>query len=80
MKDLLSINKKIPAINKTQNNKISNKLFSIVIDPPIKAKGIEPIKYGKSKLKFVFLVLIKLIELPDTTIILHTRAITGKIV
>ena len=29
---------------KIQNNKISNKLFSIVIDPPINAKGIEPIK------------------------------------
>ena len=44
LKDLLSINKKMPATNKTQNNKISNKLFSIVIDPPIKAKGMEPIK------------------------------------
>ena len=44
LKDLLSINKKMPATNKTQNNKISNKLFSIVIDPPINANGIEPIK------------------------------------
>ena len=44
LKDLLSISKKMPATNKTQNNKISNKLFSIFIDPPIKAKGIEPIK------------------------------------
>ena len=45
LKDLLSINKKMPATNKTQNNKISNKLFSIVIDPPINAKGIEPVSY-----------------------------------
>ena len=44
LKDLLSISKKMPATNKTQNNKISNKLFSIVIDPPINANGIEPIK------------------------------------
>ena len=44
LKDLLSINKKMPATNKTQNNKVSNKLFSIFIDPPIKAKGMEPIK------------------------------------
>ena len=29
---------------------------------------------------FIFLDLIKLIELPDTTIILHTRAIIGNIV
>ena len=28
----------------------------------------------------IFLDFIKLIELPDTTIILHTRAITGNIV
>ena len=70
----------MPATNKIQNNKISNKLFSIAIDPPINEKGIEPIKYGNSKLKFILLDLIKLIELPDTTIILHTSAITGNIV
>ena len=29
---------------------------------------------------FIYLDLIKLIELPETTIILHTRAITGNIV
>tara|TARA_Y100000816_G_scaffold221807_1_gene166790 strand:+ start:1341 stop:1547 length:207 start_codon:yes stop_codon:yes gene_type:complete len=44
LKNLLSISKKIPAINNTQNNKISNKLFSIAIDPPINAKGIDPSK------------------------------------
>ena len=33
-----------------------------------------------TKSKFIFLNLIKLIELPDTTIILHTRAIMGNIV
>ena len=44
LKALLSISKKMPATDKIQNNKISNKLFSIDIDPPINAKGIEPIK------------------------------------
>ena len=44
LKDLLSISKKIPANIKIKKSKISNKFFSIEIDAPIKAKGMEPIK------------------------------------
>jgi hypothetical protein len=42
LNDLLSINKNIPAINKTKKSKISNNSFSIEIDAPMKAKGIDP--------------------------------------
>jgi len=44
LKDLLSISKKTPADIKIKKSKISNKFFSIEIDAPIKARGIEPIK------------------------------------
>ena len=44
LKDLLSISKKNPANIKIKKSKISNKFFSIEIDAPIKAKGMEPIK------------------------------------
>ena len=37
-------NNNIPAIVKTRNNNISNNHFSIGKEPPINAKGIEPIK------------------------------------
>ena len=50
---LLSIKRKIPAIANTKNNNISNKFFSIEIDAPKKAKGIDPIRYGISNLKFI---------------------------
>ena len=51
-------NNKIPAIVKTKNNNISNNFFSIGKDPPKKASGIEPIKYGIKSLRFKFPVLI----------------------
>ena len=44
-----------------------------------KAKGIDPIKYGKSNLMFIFLVLTKFIEFPDTTMMLQNNAKIGKI-
>ena len=44
LKDLLSNNKKIPAINKIKNSKISNKSLLIEIEAPRKAKGTDPIK------------------------------------
>ena len=50
---LLSIKRKTPAIANTKNNNISNKFFSIEIDAPKKAKGIDPIRYGISNLKFI---------------------------
>ena len=45
-------------------------------------KNIKPFgpTIGKTKISKKFLDIIKLIELPETTIILHTRAITGNIV
>lgn len=42
LKDLLSINKKNPAVAKIMNNNISNISFSIEIEAPKKAKGIDP--------------------------------------
>ena len=42
--DLKFNNNNIPAIVKTRNNNISNNHFSISKEPPINAKGIEPIK------------------------------------
>ena len=42
----------MPAANSTANNKISKKIFSTWIVPPIKAKGIDPIKYGVKSLRF----------------------------
>jgi hypothetical protein len=52
--DLFLINKSIPAINKIINKIISNNSFEIDIEAPKNAKGIEPIKYGISKLRFRF--------------------------
>ena len=37
-----------------KKRKISNNSFSILIEPPIKANGTEPIKYGVSNLKLKF--------------------------
>ena len=51
-------NNNIPAIPKTKNNIISKISFSIFREPPINAKGIDPIKYGISNLKFKFPALI----------------------
>tara|TARA_B100000029_G_C16710842_1_gene643168 strand:+ start:187 stop:429 length:243 start_codon:yes stop_codon:yes gene_type:complete len=79
LKDLLSINKNIPATSKIEKSNVSNKFFSIDIDAPKKAKGIDPIKYGKSNLMFIFLVLTKFIEFPDTTMMLQNNAKIGKI-
>ena len=56
--DLLSMNKNTPAIIKITNNNISNSSLVISIEAPKNEKGIEPIKYGKSKLK---------LRLPDLT-------------
>ena len=64
---------------KTKNNNISNNFLSIGKVPPKKAKGIDPIKYGIKSLKLEFPALMYLKQLPDTTIILQDRAITGKI-
>ena len=44
LNDLLSINKKTPAIIKTMNNNVSNKSFGIDIEAPKNENGIEPIK------------------------------------
>ena len=60
------------------NNNISNKSFSIEIEAPKKAKGMDPVRYGTSNLRFILPDLKKLIEFPDTTIILQKRAIMGK--
>ena len=49
--DLLFINNKTPAIDKTKNKSISNISFSIVNVPPKKANGIDPNKNGKRSLK-----------------------------
>ena len=48
-------------------------------DPPINAKGIDPIRKGVIKLKLIFFEIIKFIEFPVTTIILQINAIKGKI-
>ena len=48
---LLFINNKLPATDKTKNNKISNISLLIINVPPIYAKGIEPIKNGNSSFK-----------------------------
>ena len=79
LRDLLSINNKNPAVNKVKNSNTSNKFFSIEIEPPIKAKGIDPIRKGVIKLKLIFFEIIKFIEFPVTTIILQINAIKGKI-
>jgi hypothetical protein len=52
--DLFLINKSIPAINKITNKVISNNSFEIDIEAPKNAKGIEPTKYGTSKLRLRF--------------------------
>ena len=49
--DLLFINNKTPAIDKTKNKSISNISFSIFNVPPKKANGIDPNKNGKRSLK-----------------------------
>ena len=51
LNDLLSINKKIPAMINITNNNISNNSLVIDIEAPKNAKGIEPIKYGVSNLR-----------------------------
>jgi len=79
LKVLLSTNKNNPAIIKTKNNINSKNSFSNEIEAPIKAKGIDPTRYGSSNLKLTFPDLAKFIELPDTTIMLQNRAIIGKI-
>ena len=79
MKYLLSNNKKLPAINKIKNSKISNKFLSIEIEAPRKAKGTDAINYGVSNFILIFFVLKKFIELPLTTIILQINATIGKI-
>ena len=43
-----------PAILRTKNKMISNISFSKLIDPPIKEKGTDPIKYGINNLWFRF--------------------------
>ena len=68
----------MPERNRTKNNTISNNSLFNEIDPPIKANGIEPIKYGQSSFVLMFPDLTKFIEFPDTTITLQTRAIIGK--
>ena len=49
--DLFFINNNKPARDKTINNIISKRSFSIFSVPPIKASGIEPIKKGINNLK-----------------------------
>ena len=49
--DLLFINNKTPAIDKTKNKSISNISFSIFNVPPKKANGIDPNKNGKRSFK-----------------------------
>ena len=51
LKDLLSINRNIPATTRTINKIISNNSFDIGIDAPTNASGIEPTKYGTNNLK-----------------------------
>ena len=64
-------------MNKMINKIISNNSFEIDIEAPKNAKGIEPIKYGTSKLRLRFPDLTQLIEFPDTTIILQHNANIG---
>ena len=45
---------KIPAIERTQNNKISKISFWITNEPPINANGIDPNKKGTNNLKLKF--------------------------
>ena len=66
-------------MNKTKKSKISNNSFSIEIDAPIKAKGIDPKRQGVSNLRLRLPDFIQFIELPDTTIMLQNNAIIGKI-
>ena len=54
LNDLLSINKNTPAITKTIKSNISNISFLIPIEAPIKAKGIDPVRYGVSNLRLRF--------------------------
>ena len=68
----------MPARNRTINNIISNNALSNDIDPPIKANGIEPIKYGHRSFILMFPDLRKFTEFPETTITLQIRAIIGK--
>ena len=65
-------------MNKTKKSKISNNPFSIEIDAPIKAKGIDPKRQGVNNLRLRLPDLIQFIELPDTTIMLQNNAIIGK--
>ena len=51
LKDLLSINKNIPAITRTINKIISKNSFDIGIEAPKNANGIEPAKYGTNNLR-----------------------------
>ena len=78
-KDLLLMSNKIPAIERTQNNKISKISFWITNEPPINANGIDPNKKGTNNLKLKFPARIQLNEFPETTITLQKRAIKGKI-
>ena len=51
LKDLLSINKNIPAITRTINKIISKNSFDTGIEAPKNANGIEPAKYGTNNLR-----------------------------
>ena len=54
LKVLLLKNNKTPAVVKTKNNIFSNKSFSTEIEAPIKAKGIDPTRYGINNLNLRF--------------------------
>ena len=79
MKNLLSINKKKPAIIRIINSISSNISLSMERDAPKKAQGTDPTRKGKTNLKFMFPDLIKFIEFPETTIMLQNKAIIGNI-
>ena len=50
-KNLLLFNNRIPAIVKITNNNISNNSFEIDNEAPKNAKGTDPTKQGKSRLR-----------------------------
>mgnify|MGYP007016751829 CR=1 FL=1 len=51
LKELNFNNNKMPEIDKIKKSSISNNCLSIGKEPPIKAIGIDPIKYGVNNFK-----------------------------
>ena len=64
---------------RTKNRMNSNNFFSIEIEPPKNAKGIDPIRKGIKSFDEKLPAFTQFIEFPETTKILQKSAISGKI-